>query len=168
MKRLFVVAASVAVIVGAVATGAGATGPRQEVVQVDVTFTDSGTCGFPFDEHALGSFKSTSFYDSSGNLTKQTITGIYGRFVITLSANGKSVTGSLGPNADTLYFDANGNVVRETENGLIFNFIVSDYGPLAMDVGRVIVVDGEDFFVAGPHDFLNGNTAALCNYLAGP
>jgi hypothetical protein len=37
-----------------------------------------------------------------------------------------------------------------------------------MDVGRVVVEDDEHVFVAGPHDFLNGTTDALCSYLADP
>lgn len=168
MKRLFVVAASVAVIVGAFAAGAGATGPRQEVVQVDDTFTESGTCGFPVENHAQGSFKVTSYYDSSGNLTRQIFTNIDGRFVYTLSANGKSVTGNFGPMMITLYFDANGNVVREAENGLAFLFTVPGSGVIEMDVGRVIAENDEHVFIAGPHDFISGNTDALCNYLADP
>jgi hypothetical protein len=168
MKRLFVVAASVAAFVGAFAAVAGATGPRQEVVQIDETSVNDGTCSFPFDEHAQGSFKVTSYYDSSGNLTKQIFTNIGGRFVITLSANGKSVTGNFGPMMITFYFDANGNVIRETENGLTFLFTVPGSGVIEMDVGRVIAENDEHVFIAGPHDFISGNTDALCAYLADP
>lgn len=152
----------------AFAAVAGATSTRQEVVYVNDTFTNDIGCGFPVENHVEGSFKVTSYFDSSGNLTKQIFTNIYGRFVITLSANGKSVTGSFGPNMITLYFDANGNVVRETENGLTFLFTVPGFGVLAMDVGRLVHVGEEEVFVAGPHDFQNGNTDALCSYLADP
>lgn len=168
MKRLFVVAASVAVIVGAFAASVGATGPRQEVVQIDETFIDDGTCAFPFENHAQGSFKVTSYYDNSGNLTKQIFTNIGGRFIITLSANGKSVTGNFGPNMITLYYDANGNVVREAENGLAYLFTVPGSGVIEMDVGRVIAENDQHVFIAGPHDFISGNTDALCRYLADP
>jgi hypothetical protein len=45
---------------------------------------------------------------------------------------------------------------------------VSGVGVLALDVGHLIVVDGEPVFVGGPHDILEGNVDALCDYLADP
>lgn len=87
---------------------------------------------------------------------------------ITLSANGKSLTGVLGGSAQ-YEIDADGNLVQITFNGMNGVFTVPGVGKVAAETGRLVIgADGSVLFEAGPHDVFGSNpdVARLCAALA--
>jgi hypothetical protein len=169
-KTMRTVAVAGFVLLACVLSGAaGATSTKQEVFDVDVAFPIDDVCPFTVEEHQQGSFKETSFYRDD-TLVKTIVTNIHGPYVLTWTnlSNGKSVTTHSQTFVGTLRFDAEGNVISATTNGIILHFAVPGIGVLSLDVGHLILVDGEPVFVGGPHDILEGNVGALCDYLADP
>jgi hypothetical protein len=70
---------------------------------------------------------------------------------------------------DTAFFDPGEEFTGETLNGIVFHFVAPRSGRLLMDLGHIGFDEEEDVvFTGGPHDFLEGNTEALCAYLAEP
>jgi hypothetical protein len=90
-------------------------------------------------------------------------------FVVTYSANGKTLTTQSESYAVVTYFDANGDVARVTVSGPVFLFTAPGVGTVAIDVGHLVFENDEVVFEAGPHQLLeNSDVDALCAYLADP
>lgn len=173
MRRLALLLIIVAVPLAVTATAA-ANSTQTEVVTIHDTFefgdaTDA--CGFPVDIRVDGSFKVTDYFDNSGTLLKEIITIFRGPFTVTAinPANGKSTTTQSQSFVSITHFNPDGSVASASNSGVIYNFVVPGLGTILHSTGRLVFDSNFDLvFEAGPHDFENGNTAAFCNYLAGP
>jgi hypothetical protein len=62
-----------------VASASAAASTTTTIFHVEVSFSQTDTCGFQFDEHLQGSFKDTEFFDRSGALVKLIETNTGGR-----------------------------------------------------------------------------------------
>jgi hypothetical protein len=166
MKRLILPLVVAAAVAGFVAASAAA---RTTVtfVPVDVSFTDTGLCGFQIDVTDVGTFHVTDFFDQSGTLIKEISAGPT-VLTVTNPANRKVAT-STQTFAQTIVFNPDGSISSVTQSGLILNFHMRGVGSISMDVGTVrFDADGNVVFVGGPHDFLEGDLAGFCNALADP
>ena len=142
------------------ASGASAARP------VETSGSDSGNepiadCGTfeVWDDFELN-WKGFEYYQD-GNLVR-VVEHIWGVDRLYNPENGKSFSGSFN----------NGEVVdlvdgQVTENGVIFRITVPGSGAVFLDVGKFII-DFEDGlqFLAGRHDFFDGDLAGLCAVLA--
>jgi len=164
LRRLLVVVA-LACLAAPVAASASAS--RQvEVIPVDETFPVDHGCGFPIMEHQSGTFQFATFFNSDGVPTKSIIT-VRSHYVVTLSANGKTLLG-VSPYATKIIYDDAGGVASQTLTGLKGSFRIPHGGVLVLDTGRLVEdADGNVVFEAGPHPLHDGTAQArLCDYFA--
>src|SRR5262245_12138231 len=171
MRKLALLLSIIAVPLAFTATAA-ANSTQTEIVTEHVTIPfDQATaaCGFPVDQRIDGSFKVVSFFDNDGTLLKTIATNFGGPFTVTATnpATGKRATAQSQTLVEIVTFNPDGSVASDSANGLRFNFVVPGLGVILKATGRV-VFDGEGnlIFEAGPHAFLDGDTAAFCDYLA--
>jgi len=68
-----------------------------------------------------------------------------------------------------VYYNPDGSFQKLMNQGLTFMVTVPGAGkPLLMDVGRIVIERGQGItFYSGDHQELAGDTASLCDYLAG-
>ena len=157
----------VAVACFAAPTAASASASRQvEVITIDEAFPVDHGCGFPIIEHQSGTFQIATFFDSAGVPTKSIIT-VRSHYVVTLSANGKTLTG-VSPFAQKTIFNEEGEEVSQSLTGLIASYRIPHGGVLTLDTGRLVEdADGNVVFEAGPHPLHHGAAQAmLCDYFA--
>jgi len=151
----------------ALATPAMAAEPTTFVFTVDnFTWTDD-LCGFPITHVENGTGKVTVFFDEQGNPVKSIDTDM-SRFTITASANGKTLV-SNEPTVLILDLEAN----RLAELGLIASFHVPGQGVILLAAGRLVVVPtgapptpADVLAVDGPHQPIEGDVAAYCDYFS--
>lgn len=107
------------------------------------------------------SWSGREFYDNEGNLVR-VIEHIRGVDRLYNPVNGKSVSGSFN----------NTEIVDPVEgeasvHGSIFRIVLPGLGAVFLDVGRFTINFETGLeFLAGRHDFFDGDTAALCAALA--
>jgi hypothetical protein len=173
MRRLALLLIIVAAPLALTATAAANT-TQTEVVTVHDTF-DFGeaaeACGFPIDIRVDGSFKITDYFDNSGTLSKEILTPVGGPFTVTAinPANGKSTTTQSQTVVGITTFNPDGSVASTSNSGLIYNFVAPGHGTILQMIGRLVFdSNGELVFTAGHFDFIDGNTATFCNYMADP
>jgi hypothetical protein len=100
------------------------------------------------------------FLDENGTL----ITGIVqygGTDTFTNSVTGTAYSGSFH---NTGHFDRPTRVGVVT--GIVFRLTIRGVGPVLLDVGRLVFDHGQLTFEAGPHQWIDGDVAALCAALA--
>jgi hypothetical protein len=101
------------------------------------------------------------FYDDDGNLVR-VVEHIWGVDRLYNPLTGTSVSGRFN-NSEVVDL-VNGGI---TENGSIFKIIVPGAGAVFLDVGKFIISFETGLeFLAGRHDFFDGDVAALCAVLA--
>ena len=101
------------------------------------------------------------FYDDDGNLVR-VVEHIWGVDRLYNPLTGTSVSGRF--NNSEIVDLVNGGI---TENGSIFKIIVPGAGAVFLDVGKFIISFETGLeFLAGRHDFFDGDIAALCAVLA--
>ena len=106
-------------------------------------------------------WRGVEFYDDEGNLVR-VVEHIWGVDRLYNPENGKSVSGTFN-NSETVDL-VNGRI---TENGSIFRIILPGSGAVFLDVGKFIISFETGLeFLAGRHDYFDGDTAALCAALA--
>jgi hypothetical protein len=134
-----------------------------QVIHVDDTFVDSGTCGFDITVHDFGTFRQADYYDNSGFLYKTLLTAGGGAFTITETANGTTLTMQNQSYLFTIYYNADGSQSTATLSGPVFKFTAPGGGVVLLDTGTV-TFDSEDniVFEGGPHQDLNGDVDAFC------
>ena len=139
------------------------------VTHEDTSFSETATCGFQLDWHYLGSFKVTSYFDTSGILVKSILTQTGGPFTVTVinPATGKTATSGETSVLITTY-NPDGSVKTQSENGLVFNFhLPGTHGPIALDVGHVVFDSQFNILqIGGPHQIETGDTSGFCAALA--
>jgi YD repeat-containing protein len=166
--KLRLVWTAVASAIALTSLGAGpasAVPPTTEVtVVVNAETVDSDICAdFGFDVTFIenGTFKTKTYYDAEGNVTKTILTNSNVRFTSTATANGKTLTTNY-PLVFITYSDADIRV------GLRNAYHVPGAGVVLLDAGRLIldVETGDVLFEAGQHELLNGSVDDFCGYFA--
>ncbi len=149
------------------ATPASAAEPTTFVFTVDNFTWTEDLCGFPITHVENGTGKVTVFVDQQGNPVKSIATDM-SRFTITASANGKTLV-SNEPTVSILDFEAN----TLAQLGLIAAFHVPGQGVILLAAGRLVVVPtgappalADVVAVDGPHQPIEGDVAAYCNYFS--
>jgi len=172
MRRLALLLSIIALPLVLTATAAANT-TQTQVVTIHDTFpfgdaTDA--CGFAVNVRIDGSFKVTDYFDNSGTLLKEIVNNFGGPFTLTAinPANGKSTTTQSQTVVAINTFNPDGSLASTSNSGLIYNFVVPGLGTILQMTGRLVFVNDDIVFEAGQFDFINGNTAAFCSYLADP
>jgi hypothetical protein len=129
---------------------------------VDSVTVDSDICAdFGFDVTFVenGTFKTTTFYDSEGNVVKSILSNFDVRYTSTATANGKTLSTNY-PLVFITYTDADIRV------GLRNAYHVPGEGVVLLDAGRLILdpATGEVTFEAGQHEIVEGSVDAFCGY----
>jgi len=173
MRKLALLLSIIALPLAFTATAAANTIQRQVVTvhETDLFGDATDACGFPVDARVDGSFKIFDYFDNSGTLLKEIVNNFGGTFTITAfnPANGKSTTTQSETVVQITTFNPDGSVASTSQNGIIFNFVAPGLGTILQMTGRLVFdSNGELVFEAGQFDFINGNTAAFCSYLADP
>jgi hypothetical protein len=100
-------------------------------------------------------------FDKSGNLV-QIVEQVWGTDTLTNSVTGESYTGRFH---NTVLIDPSTGIGANA--GIIFRITVPGAGAVLLDVGRLVTDQQFNiYFEAGPHQFFNGDVAALCAALA--
>jgi hypothetical protein len=167
MRRICSLLGAAAALALALATPALAAEPTTFVFTVDnFTWTDD-LCGFPITHVENGTGKVTVFSDQQGNPVKSIATDM-GQFTITASANGKTL---LSNEPTVLILDVKANTLAQL--GLIAAFHVPGQGVILLAAGRLVVVPtqapptpADVLAVDGPHQPIEGDVAAYCNYFS--
>ena len=171
MLRLGVLVA--VMVVGALAASTAATAgrPSHSVETFDNVFTipaaPEGPCAFAIQGHATGTVKTTSFFDSAGNLVREI--SVFPGPRVTFTANGKSIS-TVTPSVQHFNVNPDGSATLAI-TGLSGHLIVHGGPPLAADVGRIVFffsspddIDPDLIFQAG--QFNDGPFPQLCDVLA--
>jgi hypothetical protein len=172
MKRLVLPLFLAGVLLGfGVASASAAVSTTTMIVRLNVSFSETDTCGFQLDWHLQGSFKDTEFFDSSGTLVKLIETNTGGPFTVTITnpANGKTATTQSQTVVGILTVNPDGSINTVTQNGIVFNFVLTGTDTIAMDVGTVVFDSERNLLkIGGPHQLLVGDVAGFCAALADP
>ena len=147
------------------------TTPLTTVVTVDVTFINDFDCTFPLIEQVTGAYRDTLYFDQNGVLVREYISPQFqGSLTVrwTNPENGRSLE-SHQASSLMIYYNLDGSFQKGMNQGLTFMVTVPGAGrPLLTDVGRIVIERGKGItFESGPHEELNGETTAFCDYLAG-
>jgi len=147
------------------------TTPLATVVTVDVTFINDFDCTFPLIEQVTGAYRDTLYFDQNGVLVREYISPQFQgdlRVRWTNPENGMSLD-SHQASSLMIYYNPDGSFQKLMNQGLTFMVTVPGVGrPLLADVGRIVIERGKGItFESGPHEELNGETTAFCDYLAG-
>ena len=141
--------------------------PTRLVVSVDHLTSTDELCGFPITHVENGTGKITTFFDQDGNPVKAIGTDM-GRFTITASANGKTLVSN---EPTVLIFDFEANTLSQL--GLVAAFHVPGRGVILLAAGRLVVVPSggpptpaDVIAIAGPHQPIEGDVDAYCDYFA--
>jgi hypothetical protein len=168
--RLLTGGAVVATVLGVLAAPASANVVDTYWVTDDFAFSESDTCGFPIEWHQYGDYKVANFYANDGILLRSLATGGHGRYLLSATANGTTLT---GPVTGQLVFtwSPEGDVISTRSAGLQVAFKVPGSGTVYLDTGRIDFAGeglggGEITFAAGPHQLWNGDVEELCAALA--
>jgi hypothetical protein len=163
---------TVAVVTAALlllAAPAGANTKQTSIVPLDFTlvFAPGDLCSFAVTLHqGPGLVKVDDFFDSSGTLYKEITTNYGGRDLLTLSANGTTLT-TVETFSDITYFNPDGSIARVADSGINDVFTVPHHGAVTLIVGRIVYdANFNPIFVAGPGFRTPFNVDALCAALS--
>jgi hypothetical protein len=165
MKRLVLPLLFAGVVLWLGVASAGAEASTTTVASVDFSFSDTSMCGFELDHHLAGTFKDTSFFDSTGTLVKLIETNMSGPFrdMVTNPANGKTATSQSETIVSIFQFNPDGSVKDVETRGIFVHFVLPGMGSILMDLGHVVF--DQDFNpvpLRGPHQVLTGDVATFC------
>jgi hypothetical protein len=163
MRKLLVAVSVLTVgLASLIASAAGATPPERThlTFDFDQVFIDDFTCPFTFEERLVGHVIITTFFDNEGNVTgtKLNVVGV-----------GEATNPETGRTLQFVQANLYDGLDRSnrTTAGLRFMAYVPGGGVVLLDAGRVVHVDGEVEFEAGPHQLINGDVDEFCGFLAG-
>jgi hypothetical protein len=165
MNRRILVTLGLAGLLAASAGPASAVEPVVETIPIDVTFSPpllSAACGFTVQRHVEGSLTVRSFYDGQGALSRE-LTQFH--LVETLSANGRSLTGTTSQQILVKVFDDGSYSVAWA--GTDFKLAVAGAGIVFGSTGRLLITftagnDVIDVRESGPS---HADLAAICDAL---
>jgi hypothetical protein len=157
MRRLALLPLGVLIVAALVfAAEASATTPVIGTFPVNETFIwdQSAACGFPVTETITGKVRFETFFDNTGAPVRlqfeEEDTG-------TFTANGLTV--STAGHILTVVDLVNGTF---TPTGVIIRTSLPTGGTLYLDRGRLVFVNDNLVFEAGPHPQLHGDVQGLC------
>jgi hypothetical protein len=162
-KFLGVVAALVAL---AAAASASAATPTVVVVNVDrtINFAAGDLCSFPVTLHNVGVRRTTTYTDSSGNVTRTVIHLAAFTQSVTNDLNGKTLT---TPLAGPAIFEPNGDGTVTTRipgnDGII---VVPGEGFVYGDVGLIVYTELDVLMLTGHYENPDRYVEELCASLA--
>lgn len=148
---------------------AGGHPPQTTIVSADATFTNDFDCAFPLQEQVKGTYRDTLYFDQNGTLTKEFLSPQFQGPLTVTWTNLETGTSLTSHQASTLiiYYNPDGSFQKLANQGLTFQVSVAGEGLLLADVGRIVIERGQGVtFEVGPHQELDGDTAAFCAYLA--
>jgi hypothetical protein len=166
MRRLITCGAIAAMLVGALAATASANTVKISWVTDDFTFSEADTCGFPISWHQYGQYKVADYYDGDGVLFRSIETSGHGRYLISATASGMTLTGVVSAQI-ILTWSPEGDLLRVRSDGLYVGFTVPGSGIVYLDTGRIDfdgegLGEGEILFEAGPHQLWHGDVEKFC------
>ena len=145
--------------------------PITTIIRVDATFINDFDCTFPLIEQVTGTYRDTLYFDQNGALVREYLSPQFqGSLTVrwTNPENGRSLE-SHQASSLMIYYNPDGSFQKGMNQGLTFMVTVPGAGrPLLADVGRIVFERGKGItFESGPHEELNGETTAFCDYLSG-
>lgn len=163
---LLALTASAMLIVSPLATAGGERVLREQFGPIEFLAQEAADCGsFTVLADTLYRGHATLHFDAKGNLVKIVAHEYFTETLYNSSDPSKSVTSNPQQSANLLV-----NVEKSTEwvAGAEVKFTLPGVGVLLHNVGRVVydTSTGEVLFQAGPHQQLEGDTAALCAALS--
>ena len=172
MRKLSALVAVAGAFTLVVAAGANATPPEHFPVEpAGDPVTIVGACAFPIVLEREGDVRPTLFFDRDGNASRGLTSYANSRVTFTNADTGKSVT-TASSATEHVTFNPDGSfVVKST--GLVGHVIVGGGPPLAVDVGRIVLLydgpeDDEPELLDHAGQLSGGPFPALCEALAGP
>lgn len=148
---------------------ANALPPNTTIISADSVFTNDFDCPFPLIEKVSGSYQNRRYFNENGILVREFFSPQFqGSLTVswTNPATGATLT-SHEASMLMIYYNEDGTFRKASNQGLTFMVSVPGEGPLLIDVGRIVIERGKGItFEVGPHQELNGETRAFCNYLA--
>jgi hypothetical protein len=170
IKRVVLSLLVAGAVLGLNATSAIAAASTTTTIEsVNVSYSETNTCGFELDWHIQGEDKVVSFFDTSGTLVKSILTATGGPFTVTVTnpASSKTATTQSQTSIVIVTFNPDGSINTITENGLVFNFVLPGTGTIALDVGSVVFDSAFNILrIGGPHQLETGDTAGFCAALS--
>ena len=143
--------------------------PVTVIIVADSSFVNDFDCAFPLQEQVTGSVRDTLFYRNDGTLEREFISPQF-QGPLTVSWTNLATGTRLSSHEAsplTVYYNPDGSFQSIQNRGLTFHVSVPHVGQLLLDVGRIVIKRGQGItFEAGPHQELDGDTAAFCAYLA--
>ncbi len=141
-----------------------ATPPIKTSFEIEIDEIDpalSELCGF--DVRVAGTLKITEtlFFDQDGAPSHVKVHVLYHNGTVT---NLETSLTLRDPGAFNVTIDLNDGTIVET--GMHFAITVPGEGVVVLDAGRLVAVDGELVFEAGPHFQLNQGDSIICDALS--
>jgi hypothetical protein len=170
MGRGLIAAAAALVLVGAIATAAGASTPvvvekQNHLTRHFANLPDCSGFGFTHTEDYQVTRTVTDFYDNEGNLVREVL---HVRFVGTAT---NDVTGKTIPITGVRHITIDFVEQTFTETGVLRHVTVPGEGIVLHESGRFVAPLDETLpplFSAGKHQLGEGDLAAFCAALAAP
>jgi hypothetical protein len=136
----------------------------------DFAFRESAICGFPIRWHQYGEGKQADYYDADGVLFRTIETPGHGRYFLSATANGTTLT-SIVMAKIVLTWSPEGDLLRIRSDGLYAGFHVPGSDAVLLDAGRIDfdgdgLGQGEILFEAGPHQLFDGDFDEFCAALS--
>jgi len=166
--RLGAIFAALAASAAIAASPAQANTREATLVVFDGTLPDTGFCDFPVSDTEQGTFAVADEFDLAGVLFRTIVTA-HGQLTLTFTnpANGKSVITHNESQVIIVDWQPDGSRETVRRMGVTFAFTYPGAGHVLLQVGYFErdYITGTTF-VAGPHQFLEGDFAELCAVLA--
>lgn len=163
--RFPLVAIALSVVLALAAGALAGAGPaRASNVTIDYYVTDETMdwefgCSAPIQGLFQGTLSVKNIFGQDGNVARSIATGA-SPWRLTLTANGKTLVSQVPYMSAIVYTES---IVGTMQAGLEFNFHAPGTGILLLETGVDLVLENNQLF-AGPHQYMNGDTAALCAY----
>ena len=165
-SKLVTLFALVPALIAMTASTAGANAPAVTQVSIDRTFNFAGgdTCAFPLTVHNTGIRRTTTFFDSAGNVTRTMIVLIDFTQSYTNATTGKTLS---TPLAGPAIIEPNGDgTVTTTIPGNDGRIVVPGQGFVYGDVGLIVFTDLDVLMLTGHYENPDLYLEAVCASLS--
>jgi hypothetical protein len=164
--KLVTLFALVVAVAAVTATTAGAAAPTTTEVAIDRTFNfpAGAACSFPLTIHNVGIRRTTTFFDSAGNVTKTMIVLIRFTQSYTNATTGKTLS---TPLAGPAIIEPNGDgTVTTTVPGNDGRIVVPGQGFVYGDVGLIVFTQLDVLMLTGHYENPDLYLEAVCASLS--
>lgn len=168
MRRLLKSVALVAVTLTSIGLWAYPARATTEVTFItsDDIFHSDADCGFDIAFRMYGTFKVVDTFDAAGTLRIEHVLAGGGRFNLSATANGITITAVVPQNFGfTTRFNPDGSISSVMITGNFVHFTVPGYGNVLVQIGLIVLgPDSTPVFQAGPNqDLGGGDKTAFCS-----